>query len=385
MKRNIKIILVFSVFIAYSCSSKRHVTVSDLDSYSGGSEYAKKYGLVAVKESQRSGVPASITLAQGILESGNGKSVLARKSNNHFGIKCHRDWDGKRVYHDDDEKNECFRKYPSVYQSYLDHSNFLRKHQRYAFLFSYKSTEYKKWAKGLKKAGYATSSTYAENLIGLIERYDLTYFDGVTKSNKKRKVAKKEVKKKKKPVIKVTPKKEKRPEEIDEELIASNSNKIKTKKSEPDEDSDISAEDFEFDDSEDEYIDMSDEIQESIIDNTYKQNGLKYVEKTKDASFADIAFFYNLEVEELLAFNDLEKSVSIAEGDKVYIEEKKINAEYKHKYHIVKKGDTMHKVSQEYGIKLSELYNKNGLEEGTEPQIGLQLLLRGEKSDYLDN
>jgi hypothetical protein len=122
------------------------------------------------------GIPASITLSQGILESGNGESYLATEGKNHFGIKCH-DWEGEEIYADDDKENECFRKYKKVQQSYRDHSEFLTTHSRYSSLFELEITDYKGWAKGLKKAGYATSPTYAEKLISIIERYNLQEFD----------------------------------------------------------------------------------------------------------------------------------------------------------------------------------------------------------------
>lgn len=144
-------------------------------------DYIEKYAAIAVKEMHLSNIPASITLSQGILESGSGRGTLAKKSNNHFGIKCHTQWKGERVYHDDDEKGECFRKYRYVETSYHDHSEFLTKRRRYAFLFNYKKTDYKRWAKGLKKAGYATDKRYPAKLIGLIERYKLYEFDKVKK------------------------------------------------------------------------------------------------------------------------------------------------------------------------------------------------------------
>ena len=145
--------------------------------------YIKKYASIAVKEMHKSKIPASITLAQGILESGKGKSELALKSNNHFGIKCHTQWRGERVYHDDDEKGECFRKYQFVETSYHDHSAFLTKRKRYAFLFAYGEKDYKKWAKGLKKAGYATDKQYPNKLIKIIESYKLYQFDNVKKKD----------------------------------------------------------------------------------------------------------------------------------------------------------------------------------------------------------
>ena len=140
-------------------------------------EYIKKYRDIAVEEMKKYHIPASITLAQGLLESGAGQSTLARKSNNHFGIKCGSDWKGKSVRHDDDERNECFRAYKHPKQSYEDHSKFLVSRPRYASLFKLKITDYKGWARGLKKAGYATNPRYAEQLIGIIELYDLDRYD----------------------------------------------------------------------------------------------------------------------------------------------------------------------------------------------------------------
>lgn len=145
--------------------------------------YIRKWAPLAVREMHKYKIPASITLAQGILESGSGKSQLAAKSKNHFGIKCHTGWKGGRVYHDDDARGECFRKYQFVESSYEDHSKFLTQRRRYAFLFSYGSKNYKKWAKGLKKAGYATDPKYPRKLISLIENYELYKFDDVRKKD----------------------------------------------------------------------------------------------------------------------------------------------------------------------------------------------------------
>lgn len=140
-------------------------------------DYIHKYRSVAVDEMKHYRIPASITLAQGLLESGAGKSELARKSNNHFGIKCGGSWDGRTVRHDDDARNECFRAYKHPKESYRDHSKFLRAGARYAFLFRLKITDYKGWARGLKKAGYATDPQYANRLINIIELYDLDKYD----------------------------------------------------------------------------------------------------------------------------------------------------------------------------------------------------------------
>ncbi|MCA0933729.1 glucosaminidase domain-containing protein [Lutimonas saemankumensis] len=139
--------------------------------------YIGTYKNIAIDKMERYKIPASITLAQGILESGNGLSTLAKKSNNHFGIKCHSGWKGKRVYHDDDKKNECFRKYPTAEGSFNDHSKFLTSRGRYEFLFELRPDDYKAWAKGLKKAGYATDRKYPKKLISFIENFELYKYD----------------------------------------------------------------------------------------------------------------------------------------------------------------------------------------------------------------
>ncbi len=144
------------------------------------SVYINKYSDVAREEMKEYGIPASITLAQGLLESGAGSSTLASKCNNHFGIKCHSDWTGGTMYKDDDRRNECFRCYKNAAESFRDHSLFLKNGRRYAFLFDMESDDYEGWAKGLKSAGYATSPTYATKLIEIIERYDLSRYDRQT-------------------------------------------------------------------------------------------------------------------------------------------------------------------------------------------------------------
>jgi hypothetical protein len=138
--------------------------------------YINTYKQLAMDEMKRTGIPASITLAQGIHETYAGKSELVLKSNNHFGIKCKTYWTGKKVYHDDDARGECFRSYDSAHMSYRDHSDFLRAGERYAFLFDLDPTDYKAWANGLKKAGYATNPKYAPVLIKLIEQYNLQQY-----------------------------------------------------------------------------------------------------------------------------------------------------------------------------------------------------------------
>ena len=169
MKKSI--VLSFVLLILYSCP---------IDAQQRNSQYLdyiEKYKDEAVEQMQRYHIPASITLAQGLLESGAGRSELTRRSNNHFGIKCGSDWRGRKTYHDDDARGECFRVYKNARESFEDHSRFLAGKQRYASLFNLKTTDYKGWARGLKKAGYATSPTYANKLIELIELYELDRFD----------------------------------------------------------------------------------------------------------------------------------------------------------------------------------------------------------------
>ncbi|MBR4962551.1 MAG: glucosaminidase domain-containing protein [Muribaculaceae bacterium] len=139
--------------------------------------YIDKYKDEAIRQQKRYKIPASITLAQGLLESGAGNGTLAKESNNHFGIKCHGVWEGEKVYHDDDEKGECFRKYDNPFQSYEDHSLFLTSRPRYAELFELEVTDYRGWANGLKRCGYATDKAYASKLIGIIELYNLNRYD----------------------------------------------------------------------------------------------------------------------------------------------------------------------------------------------------------------
>jgi LysM repeat protein len=156
------------LFFALSASAENKLT---------SEEYIDQWKITAIEQMNEHAIPASITLAQGILESGNGNSRLAQNANNHFGIKCHKAWDGKTFYQDDDEKDECFRSYANAALSYDDHSLFLTGRERYSGLFALNLTDYKGWAKGLKKAGYATNPKYADLLITIIERHDLDQYD----------------------------------------------------------------------------------------------------------------------------------------------------------------------------------------------------------------
>ncbi len=279
-------------------------------------EYISKYQDLAVKEMARTGIPASITMAQGILESGSGNSRLAVKANNHFGIKCH-DWNGKKIRHDDDARRECFRKYKSVEESYRDHSDFLAAKPRYASLFLLDHSDYKQWAIGLKKAGYATSPTYAESLIRIIEENRLYLLDqGV---------------------------------EVPEHDIHYADN--------------VDANDASDDNSD----------QRKVFEN----NRVKYIIVKEGDSFISLTDELDLLPWQLSKYNEISENQSLSEGQILYIQPKRANAEAGNKTHKVKNGETMYSISQKYGIRLDKLYSRNQIDKGTEPQSGAELLLRG--------
>lgn len=315
--------------------------------------YIGQFATLAVEEMYRSGVPASITLAQGLLESRYGLSELAVEGNNHFGIKCHNNWKGGKMYHDDDRKGECFRKYTSPEQSYRDHSDFLRYRDRYKFLFDYKITDYKSWAHGLKKAGYATDPSYPSKLIKLIEDYRLYEYDtkpaSFAKSDRKtRRAAEKAAARKKKEDRNVTV-------EIPEELPKS-----------PNEIEQVEAltheqrQDFHF----------------SITREVYTRNGVPFVKATEGETYADIAAANNLFLREILKFNDLDKDTELRPGTEVYLKPKKKQAVKGLEKHAVESGETMRSVSQRYGIKLRNLYKMNGMADFDVPREGDIIKLR---------
>lgn len=281
------------------------------------SEYINLYKDAAVEEMHRSGVPASITLSQGILESGDGNSPLARYANNHFGIKCHSEWTGKKYIQDDDAKDECFRSYKTALESFHDHSEFLKK-RRYAFLFELKPTDYKGWAKGLKKAGYATNPKYPQLLIDLIEKNQLHQYDlnkpVKNKTHKNRSV--------KKPLA--------------VKSIRKGSHSVKT-----------------------------------------HQNNIRYIEVIPGDSFEKIADEFNMGEWQLYKYNDVEKGDELFESGILYLQPKRSKA--KKNYHTVKQGETMWDISQLHGIKLSKLYSRNKMSEKQLAQVGQKLYLRTNK------
>ncbi|WP_423126554.1 glucosaminidase domain-containing protein [Gaoshiqia sp. Z1-71] len=286
-------------------------------------EYIQAYRTLAVHEMQRTGIPASIKLAQACLESADGNSELSRKSNNHFGIKCKSDWTGKRVYHDDDMRNECFRSYKTVEESFVDHSNFLSANPRYSALFNLEITDYKGWAHGLKKAGYATNPHYAERLIRIIEEYKLYIYDQVIDG---RQLAR----------------------------INNNNGSNGTNGGGP-------------------------------LINPYEsrkivsRNGLKSIVVKNGDSISKIAEELNMKTWEIFQYNDFPKNRRLYENEILYIEPKRNKAHKNNNVHVFEHDDSMHFISQRYGIKLKNLYRMNRMSPNTEPREGTVIYLRNKK------
>ena len=295
-------------------------------------KYIKKYAPVAVKEMHRSGVPASITLARGILESGAGLSELATKGNNHFGIKCHNDWTGKRMYMDDDKKGEGFRVYKKVEDSFKDHSDFLRYRDRYKFLFDLQPTDYKGWAYGLKKAGYATDPKYPAKLIKYIEDYNLAQYD--------RKSAKEAAK---------VPEP---PHKIEEPVV------VRPRKTGVD-------------------VPVSEEFTFSLDGTLYSLNGVPFVYASEGQTYASIAADHQLFKGEILRYNDLKAEEKLTPGTIVYLAPKKNKAQAGlEKYIVGKDGEDFHAICQRFGVKEKAILKKNRLSYPVRLREGDELKLR---------
>ncbi|MDO4771284.1 glucosaminidase domain-containing protein [Porphyromonas sp.] len=302
-----------------SCSTVKQAPrpVPAARSHTPYNDYINKYAPLALEQQHKHGIPASIKLAQGILESGAGKSRLAREANNHFGIKCHRSWTGRKSYHNDDLPNECFRAYDTVEESFLDHSYFL-KNKRYSRLFKLKTTDYKGWARGLQECGYATNKGYANALIKLIEDNRLYLID---KENPKRLYA---YDKPKSPVS-----------------VKSKQPKV-----------------------------------ERGVRPAYIGNELLYTIVQNGETLADIAREMEMSERKLSKYNDFPEGYPLSVGDIVYLQPKRSKAIPPHYEHVVKVGESIHQIAQTYGIKLSSLYAINRLSDEYIPREGDVLLLR---------
>lgn len=381
MKRNCitVIILLLSLFFAANAAPKRGALQE---------AYIEKYTQIAIDEMFRSGVPASITLAQGMLESSYGQSELAVKGNNHFGIKCH-DWKGPRMFYDDDRRGECFRKYKSPELSFQDHSDFLRYRDRYKFLFDLKTTDYKGWAYGLKRAGYATDPKYPHKLIDLIETYDLTRFDQtdlkqIRKGRKERRISRREARR----------------------IAASAASGVLSSSEVPvnadsQADSKVSASDVldnvsvapgsKVPDSPNSLEEarpldgrQRSEFKFSLSRHLYSHNGVAFIYSVEGETYQSIARQYDLFLKEILAFNDAESSNDILlPGTVVYIQPKKKQAPSHLDKYIAEGNESLRDISQRFAVKMKSLMKINGFEEGHKLKPGDTVNLR--KRNWLLN
>ena len=296
-------------------------------------EYIQTYKDIAIREMKTHKIPASITLAQGLLESGAGNSALAREAKNHFGIKCHKGWKGETYTMDDDAKDECFRKYDNVEDSFRDHSEFLCTHSRYAALFDLEITDYQGWAKGLKAAGYATNPKYAQLLIDRIDLYDLTKYDRIalgqiTDDEQMPDIA---------------------PEEELLELAFS-----------PDDHSAY------------ELVDMT--ADKRFI---YENNGVRFVYAKEGETPEQMAKDFGIKFKKFCEYNLLKRPDEMVfhSGDVVYLSKLR-NKNWIAKKHIVQEGETLRDLSLRFAMKPDKILKKNGLKEGTRLQKGQEIWLR---------
>lgn len=277
-------------------------------------QYIETYSEWAMKEMLRTGIPASIKLAQACLESDNGNSRLASDANNHFGIKCH-DWEGRKIYHDDDERDECFRSYRNAYESFKDHSDFLTTKSRYASLFELRPDDYKSWARGLKRAGYATSNKYASLLIHIIEENELYAYDQMVISGN-----------------------------------FTDDGPVDTPGGIPD---------------------MHRQI--------YSTNNVQYVIAQDGDTPKSLRRELDLYPNEIYRYNHLDRDAVLDSGMIIYIQPKRFRAEKGNVTHVIGEDETLWEVSQEYGVRLRSLYRKNRIEPGTPVEPGTEIYLRKRK------
>ncbi len=301
--------------------------------------YIEDYHKIAIAQHKAHGIPASITLAQGILESGAGKGTLAVKANNHFGIKCH-DWKGAKVYHDDDKKNECFRKYKKASDSYEDHSAFLTGRPRYAPLFELSSTDYKGWAHGLKKCGYATDPAYAYKLIAIIEEYELHRFDLVSAKEPKSFTAKNKAAKQKR---QKTPK---------TKVIDQGSNKGKNN------------------------LPPVGTVAAYLTHDVLKVNGLRYVIAQPGDSYGSIADEFGIKEKNILVYNEMPDKSKPDAGERVYLQKKKRKAPKGFETHVIQPGESLYSIAQFYGIRLIDLYDMNNMPYTERAEVGQVIKVR---------
>lgn len=295
-------------------------------------EYIRRYKGLVLESQEVYGIPASVKMAQALLESDNGNSRLAREANNHFGIKCKSDWTGMTISHDDDAKGECFRKYASAEESFKDHSEFLDNSPRYQDLFKLDPLDYKGWAYGLKAAGYATDPNYPERLIKIIEDNKLYLLD-------RNQELPEELPRRPEPVVTETP----APSAVPVEKI------------------DV-----------DNYIVSLEKLKGYTL---YHNNGSQFIVANEGDTFESLGRRIGISAKRLRKLNDLPADAQLSGGEMVYVRSKAKRSGNGKLIHIVREGDTMHSISQQYGIRLKNLANMNHRDTDARLEVGQQIRL----------
>lgn len=329
---------IYGVFFLVLCCA----TTLQAQSRQTREEYIARYKHIAIDHMERYGIPASITMAQGILESDSGNSRLAKSSNNHFGIKCKKDWTGAKVYHDDDAKDECFRAYDSVEESYQDHADFLDQSPRYDSLFAYSATDYQSWARGLKAAGYATAPDYAQRLTKIIEDNQLYLLDRDNGADLYTQHLKAE---------------QGLTEDFAENSSVNTPTTIEGR---------INPNNY--------------RVAEKMYGgySVYSNNRTHYVVARQGDSFKQIASTFGLTERTLKKYNEIDKASTAdpIQGEPIYIERKQARWMGNIRRHTVRQDETLLSLSQEYGIRLKKLAAMNKLKAGDTLQIGTEIKLK---------
>lgn len=330
-------------------------------------EYIYKWRHIAIEHQELYGIPASITMGQAILESGFGNGYLARVANNHFCIKCKSTWTGATITHADDRPDDCFRVYESGEASFRDHAEFLSEGKRYEFLFAYDDDDYKSWAKGLKKAGYATAPDYAERLIGTIERYNLQLLDGKNGIEAYDKYIAKEYNMN---PAELAPKSEGVTEAKGDAQAENEANKVAK--------SDAKVQDMTL-----AYADKGIDPNNFRVTinshhgyNVYLTNGAHYIIAKEGDTYAKLGELFHINAQTLRKFNDQKGGAEPKAGDVVYVERKLSRWGGSGLFHTVAEGETLHFISQLYGIRLQQLSKLNRVRESVELKAGQQICLR---------
>lgn len=325
-------------------------------------QYVDTYSEIAINEMMRTGVPAAITLAQGIVESQAGQSELVKSSNNHFGIKCKSEWTGDCVYHDDDEKSECFRVYNNAAESFRDHSDFLKNRPYYTSLFDINPADYKAWAKGLKKAGYATERDYPQMLVKMIEANGLQQYTLIALERIKNGGT--------------------------NTFATNNNDSDEVGSASPSATGSLSNGTAGADNShlqaainKQSSPGTSNDDNGNSGDNTYTYpqgvftiNSKRVIYAPAGTSLLSLATKYDVSLRSILAFNELEKQDVLQDDQLIYLERKQTKSEKA--YHVTVQGETMNDIAQSEGVRLENLLQYNNLQKGIRPGAGTKVYLR---------